>query len=218
MTITEIATYTTAKLGINDATTLALAKSYARARWAMLWNAASWRQSRMQENISVTAGTQDVTLNGNLEFATAARWAGNTELQAMHDLNALAVNPSGYDQTGTVAAFAQLPKDSSGNAVLRLFAIPASAQTLLVIGKAKVPALGDADSPTLIGADECLCAFTMGDLYQWQRQLAKAQVFFQEGTALLAKMQEIETGQAADNRRIIPTEQVLDDDQGGKWW
>lgn len=217
MTISEIASYCTDKLGITDSATTTLTKKFVRARWAMLWNSATFRQSRMEQTLSVAAGTQDVTLDPTFEFVTAARWAENQELMPVHDLNALAVNPVGYDQQGTVAGFTQLPKDSSGNARIRLFAIPSETKNLLVIGKAKVPTLADGDSPTLIGADEALCAFTMGDLYQWMRQLGKAQAFYGEGAALVQRMMEIETAQTPDNRRIIPQEQILEEDSPRLW-
>lgn len=217
MTLTEIADYCTAKIGITDNNTVDLAKTFIKARWAMIWNAATWRQSRMEQTVSVTAGTQDVTLDSNFEYPTAARWAGNLELIPTNDLSAFSTNPAAYDQTGTVAQYTQLPRDSSRNVVIRLLQKPDSTQNLLVIGKKKCPTLGDSDSPSLLGADETLCAFATGDLYQWLRQLGKAQMFFQEGTALLQKMTEIETAQVPEIRRIIPVEQVLDEDQPRLW-
>lgn len=218
MTLAQIATYCTNKLGITDTVTVALAKDFVQQRWRMLWNAYGWRQARHQQALTVSAGTQDVTLDSAFEFVTAARWAANQELLPVNDLSALSTNPVGYDQQGTVASFTQLPRDSSGNVVIRLFSTPAETKALLVIGKRKVTDLGDSDSPTLIGAAEALCAYTMADLYQWQRQLGKAQAFLEEASALFAKMVEIETSQTGELRRIIPIEQTLEEDSPALWW
>lgn len=57
----------------------------------------------------------------------------------------------------------------------------------------------------------------MGDLYQWIRQMSRAQVFFQEANALQARMIEIETAQTAEIRRVIPMEQVLEDESPRLW-
>lgn len=211
MTKGDIKTYATAKLGIADATALAQADTFAMARWAMIWNAALWRQSRYQTTQSVAAGTQDVALDPLFEFVTAARWADAQELLPMQDWSAFAADPAGYGTAGSPVSFIPLPKTSAGLAQIRLTRIPETAQNLLVLGKRKVPALTtDADAPLIPGVDECLVAFVMGDLYQWLRQLGRAQVFFEEGAALLGRMVEIETAQTSEIRRIIPIEQMLE--------
>lgn len=217
MTRAEIITYTTSKLGITDATAVAIAGTFLDARHAMIWNDEDWRQTRYQETIAVPAGTQDVTVGANCEFVKAARWADAYELTPMSDVSALAMHPSGYDTAGAVLAFTQLGKDSSGNVVIRLQQKPAEAKNLLVIGKRKVLALGASDTPPIPGEDMALCEFVMGDLYEWLRQLAKAQYFFAKGTELLAKMKEIETAQAGEIRRIIPMTQALEDENGSSF-
>jgi hypothetical protein len=219
MTKGEFKTYTTAKLGITDSTALARAGTFIEARWRMIWNAANWRQSRYQQTVAVSAGTQDVTLDSNFDFPTAFRWAEAYEVLPVNDLNALAMNPTGYDSTGQVVGVIPLGKDSSGNFVLRLVSKPAESKNLLVLGKRKcVNLTSDSDSPLIPGVDECLCAFVMGDLYQWIRQMNRAQAFFAEAQALLAKMVEIEMAQTAEIRRIIPVEQVLENDAPGLWF
>lgn len=218
MTKAEIKTYTTTKLGITDATALATADTFAMARWRMIWNAADWRQTRYQQALTVNAGTQDVTLESAFEFAKAYRWGGQFELLPINDTNALALNPAGYDTAGEVSAVIPLGKNSSGDVVLRLVPKPAVTRELLVIGKRKcVELTQDTDSPLIPGVDECLCAFVMGDLYQWIRQMGRAREFFAEGQALLAKMVEIEMQQTPEIRRIIPLEQQLEDDSPRLW-
>lgn len=218
MTLDDIATYTTSKLGITDAQAKAQAKLFAQMRHRMLWNEQNFRQTRTQAMVAVNAGTQDVTLPSEFEFVTACRWAGTQELPGISDFSALATNPSGYDATGPVLAFVPLGKDASGNAIIRLMQIPETGDSLLVIGKRKcVELVNGTDSPLIPGEDQVLCELVMGDLYEWLRQFSKAQAFAQRAAMLLQKMVEIETAQAAELRRLIPTEQVIDDDPSGSW-
>jgi hypothetical protein len=213
MTLAEIKTFTTSKLGITDAAALAQAELFVKHRWRMLWNTALWRQTRWQATVSVAAGTQDVTLPTEFDFVTAMRWAGQQELVGVSDLSALASDPAGYDQSGPVLAFIPLAKDTDGNCVVRLLQKPKETKSLLVIGKRKCVELSaSTDSPLIPGADQVLCEAVMGDLYEWIRQLSKAQVFFSKATTLIEKMKEIETAQASEIRRIIPIEQQLDAD------
>jgi hypothetical protein len=215
MTRTETISYCTGKLGIADATATAKAGEFYDARWSMLWNEEDWRQTRYQETVAVTAGTQDITLGANCEFVKACRWAGTHELLPISDVAALATNPAGYDTSGPVLGFVPLGKTSAGLVQIRLMQIPAEAKNLLVIGKRKVLALAGSDTPPIPGADQVLNEWVMGDLYEWLRQMTKAQYFFQKGGILLQKMKDIETQQAAEIRRIIPLEQQLDGHLGG---
>lgn len=216
MTRGEIKSYCAAKLGINDVTTLAQAETFTIHRWRMLWNNQDWRQARHADSVEVAAGTQEVTLPDEFEFVKACRWAGQNELLPLNDISAFMRDPAGYDQLGLPMAFSQIGKDSTGAARIRLQRAPQQAGTLLVIGKRKCVNLAtDDDSPLLPGVDECLCAFVMGDLEQWQRQFTKAREFFTEANALLAKMVEIETAQTSEIRQIIPIEQQLGD---GETW
>lgn len=214
MTKGQIKAYCTAKLGITDATALAIAGTFVDARWQMIWNNADWRQARYQQTLAVSAGTQDVELDANFELPKAYRWGGDTELLPLNDVNALALNPAGYDAAGPVNGVVPLGKNSSGVFVLRLVSIPTETKNLFVIGKRKCVALSsDSDSPLIPGVDECLCAYVMGDLYQWIRQFTKAREFFTEANALLQKMVEIEMAQTAEIRRIIPVEQILEESE-----
>ncbi len=212
MTVSDIQNYTSSKLGMTDSVTKAQALTFITARHKMIWNAALWKQARWQATVSVNASQQDVTLPSEFEFATAVRWAdGKSELFPTTDLAAFSQNPQGYDAAGTVGAFARLARDGSGNEVLRLFQVPQTAQSMLVLGKRKCVDMVNPTDPTLIpGEDECLCAFVMGDLYQWLRQFGKAQQFFQEATTLLQKMVEIEIGQTAGIIQLVPMEQQFD--------
>jgi hypothetical protein len=210
MTRAEIITYCTSKLGITDTAAQTQAALFIDQRHGTIWNEEDWRQTRYQETIAVAAGTQDVTVGANCEFVKACRWAEAYELLPLSDASALALNPPGYDASGPVLGFVPLGKNSGGQVQIRLMQKPAESKNLLVLGKRKVLALGVSDTPPIPGEAECLCEFVMGDLYEWLRQFDKAQYFLSKAAILLQKMKDIETAQAGEVRRIIPTVQVLD--------
>ena len=218
MTKAEIISFCCGKLGIADATAQAQAALFVDARHSMLWNEHDWRQARFQQTLSVTAGTQDVTLDSNFEIVRGARWAGQSELLPTNDAAALALNPEGYDTTGPVLGFIPLGKDASGNVVIRLVQKPAETKTLLVFGKRKVVALGSSDTPPIPGEDMALVEFVMADLYEWLRQGSKADRFLQKGMGLLERMRGIEVEQSGEIRRIIPYVQELDSHEGAGDW
>lgn len=210
MTRTEIINYVTAKLGLTDSATQTLAGTFVDARHAMIWNEENWRQTRYQETVAVTSGTQDITLGANCEFVIAARWADRYELLPTSGAAALQMNAMGYDTGGPVLGFEPLGKDTSGNCKIRLLQIPQQSANLLVLGKRKVLALSGSDTPPIPGEDQALCEFVMADLYEWLRQASKAQYYLGKAGILLQKMKDIETAQSGEIRRIIPQEQVLD--------
>jgi len=223
MTLAEIKTYTTGKVGVTDATALAQAELFCKARWRMIWNEADWKQARYQEAVAVNAGTQDVSLNARFDLVKTCRWAGLNEIAGINDMVAMALDPVGYDGSGTPVAFIPLGKTAPGGVLqVRLVRKPNVAGTLLVIGKRKPIELttdtADADKVQEVpipGASECLCEFVMGDLYEWLRQFSKAEYFFRKGGLLLEKMKELETVQAGEVRRIVPYVQLLEDEPIG---
>lgn len=218
MNLGQIKDYTAAMIGISDTATKAQAGEFAKARWRMIWNSQPWRQARWQQTVAVSSGTQDVTLESQFEFVTHCRWNGTVELTPITDGTAMAANPQGFDQAGAVGSFAQLGKNSSGDVVVRLFGIPNESKNLLVLGKRKCVELSaDGDTPLLPGVDECLIAYTLGDLYQWLRQMTKAGALYQEGAAHLAKMVEIEKEQSAGIVRVIPYVQELETEPDNSW-
>lgn len=88
---------------------------------------------------------------------------------------------------------------------IRLFYIPKSETTLRILGKRKCSALTfDQEEPEIRNIDNCLIAFALGDLWARRRQLGKANIFYQEGAALLHELAKLETVQAANNSRFIP--------------
>ena len=101
---------------------------------------------------------------------------------------------------------------------LRLIEIPTAEVVLRVLGKRSVPTFSsDNDAPGLSGLTNCLIAFAQGDMLQRERQYAKAQALFGEGTLLLDQLKRQETVQMAHTQQIVPATGYADDcDLGGK--
>ena len=219
MTLADIVTYTTTKLGFDDLTAREAAAKFAAGRWAMIWNHAIWRQSRVSATVAIEPGAQEIVLPAEIDLVHAVRIGGDRMLEPTLDLDALWLDPAGRDQPGTTATFSVLGKNAQGLTRIRLHRPPLAASTLLVLGKtAPTPLVADTDQPMGIpGADECLIAFVLGDLHQWQRQSSKAPAFFEEANALLLKSVEQETHQNAETRRLIPPVQMLEGDGDYGW-
>jgi hypothetical protein len=230
MTLAEIKTYCTSKLGIADATALSMAELFAKQRWRTLWNEADWKQARYEQALVVASNTQDVTLDTKFDTVKAVRYSDAQELPSVSDMTAFMLDPAAYhfigspnNQFGTPVAFVPLGRQAvTGALQIRLIRATAQQCNLLVIGKCKPIELttGAVDSENvqevpIPGGSECLCEFVMGDLYEWLRQFDKAEWYQKRAAILLEKMKEIETAQASEVRRIIPTEQVLEGWGGG---
>lgn len=206
MTLAQIAAYACLKVQLSDATTLTTAKSFAAARWRMLWDAADWRQARHATTQTVEAGVQDVTLNADFGLIQAASWNGDTELPVVSERSLLAADASALAATGTPGGYVVLPK-VAGVCRLRLIPTPTMAGELMVIGKRNCPALeADTDEPDLPGAAESLCSFVEGDLWRSIfRQFSKGQACYDEANALLLRMRDLETNQSTNAWRIVPS-------------
>jgi hypothetical protein len=213
MNLDAIVDYACTKLGFNDLTAREAAAKFADGRWAMVWNHAIWRQSRAVTSVAVEANQQEVVMPPEIDLVHAVRLGADQMLEPTLDIDALWLDAAGRDQPGATVAFMVLGKNAEGRTRLRLLRPPAQATTLLVLGKLPAPRLlVGTDAPMGVpGAAECLVAFVLGDLHQWQRQFSKAEAFFQEANALLLKSVEQETHQNAETRRIMPQAQQLED-------
>jgi hypothetical protein len=190
---------------MTDNLTKAQAKTFAQLRWKMIWDDTNWRQARHEVEATIAANTEEVTLPAEVETVIMARIDGNREIFPTTDLVAMSSDPSGIGSPGMTLAFSNYAKDSAGNARVRLHRPLDQARTILFVCKRKcVELVNDSDTPLISGIDQCLIAFVMGDLYEWVRQMGKAQLKYQEGIGLLGKMQEIETQQSGRIVRIIP--------------
>lgn len=114
------------------------------------------------------------------------------------------IDPTLFNDSGAVVNFLVLPKTSSGQAQIRLLRKPSESKSLLILGKLKVVALADSDSPKINGIDNVLLAMVEGDMLEHTRQYAKAQIKFQEAMNHLNIAKDLEKHQSASVTRIIP--------------
>jgi hypothetical protein len=96
---------------------------------------------------------------------------------------------------------------------IRVFGMPTQATTLRILGKRPYQALDyGTEEPFLRNSENCLIAFTRGDLLRRGGENANAQLAFQEAAAMLQELKDVEAVQAANNQRIMP-----DSGYGPEW-
>jgi len=203
MTKTALAQFIGDKLQKTDADSLTLLKSFIDRRYEMIWDSGMWREALGTTSYSVAADDEDITLNSTVDFPVAASWDNDGIYPVNYEM-VFQIEPDEFNQSGTPTTFIVLPKDSSGNAVIKLVRKPNIAKTLLVLGKLKITALGDTDSPKVNGITNTLLAYVEADMLEHVRQYGKAQAKLNEAASQMALMRDLEVGQAAKETRIIP--------------
>ena len=203
MTKSSIAQFVADKLQKTDQGSLNLLKSFIDRRYEMIWNSALWREALGTTSYSVAADTEEVTLNTAVHFPVAASW-DDEEITPIDYSAVFRIDPKLFSETGKVANFIVLSNASTGEAKIRLLRKPKEAKTLLVLGKLKITELTDNDSPLINGIDNSLLSFVEGDMLEHLRQYQKAQVKFQEASAQLMIVKDLETHQSSSDTRIIP--------------
>lgn len=203
MTKTSIAQFVADKLQKSDSGSIVILKSFIDRRYEMIWNSALWRESQGTTSYTVAADTQEVTLESTVDFPVSARW-DDKEITPMDYSAVFQIDPTLFNDAGAVANFLVLPKDSSGNAKIKLLRKPDVGKSLLILGKLKIVELGDADSPKINGIDNVLVAMVEGDMLEHTRQYQKAQVKFTEAMNHLNIAKDLENHQSASQTRIIP--------------
>jgi len=88
---------------------------------------------------------------------------------------------------------------------LRVGERPAENTQVKLLVKARTPDWGDREPPPIRGAENALLAFALGDMEQRQRQFARANEYFAEGTQLLQNLMAAEADQTVERSRLIPT-------------
>ena len=204
MTRLEIAQHVADTLQKTDTDSMALLKKFVDRRYDMIWNSALWRETLGTTSYSVAASTSEVTLNSTVNFPVSIAWDENEIIPSNYE-QVFQVDPGLFSDTGTPTNFIVLPKDADGNSVIRLIRTPDTAKTLLVLGKLKLVALADSDSPKISGVDNALLAFVESDMLRHLRQYGKAQVTLQEAAGQMQLMRDLETAQAAKVSRLIPS-------------
>jgi hypothetical protein len=190
------------------------AKKSLNFHWRIIWDNQLWAQSRFEQELDTVSGVADYDLNGQCGIVVGVR-SGEEALIGVGDSFAMQTAPDRlYSQSGRPRYFLVLPRGGSGPKI-RLLPTPDGVQALHVIGKKRFAQLGDADEPSITGAEQVLLFLVTGDLYKMMRQNAKAQAEYSAGMAHLQKMVEIEQQQQQTIHRIVPDVSCYESDYGG---
>ena len=208
MTKTSMANFVADKLQKTDQGSIDLLKSFIDRRYEMIWDSALWRSSLGTTSYTVAIDTEEVTLESTVDFPVAAVW-DDKEIAPTSYSSVFRLDPTLFNDSGAVVNFIVIAKSSAGAAKIKLLRKPKESKTLLILGKLKMTALTDNDSPEINGIDNALLSFVEGDMLEHLRQYGKAQVKFQEASGLMQIAKDMETHQSASDIRIIP--EVKDD-------
>lgn len=206
MTLADMATYVTAKLGQTDATSVSMCKDFIRRRYDMVWNAFPWKDSQIFTSTTISNSTASIQLPTGTERIISIRAGGNTFLEPIDSVTLLQLDPQIIEREGTPVYYSESYDYTASKRIVSLYPIPAVTTALYIVGKrAMLPLTSDGDSPVLRNLDNCLMAFAQADMLQRQRQYAKAKELVEEGAALLEAAKKVELEQAALPRRTKTT-------------
>jgi len=228
MTLTDLASFITAKLSDTSDDSVSLCKDFINRRYQMIWDSGLWIESIGVASKAVAAEDETITIDSapsitfyqsssapstKVDFPVAIKFTKTGVDDGVNILNEnwmtfFQIDPNAWENISTRRAnptnFINLPKDGSGNCRVKPVPVPSAAGTLFVLGKLNWVALGDTDTPTLNGIDNALLAFAEGDMLERGRQYGKAQVKFTEAASHIGIMRDMETGQKQNIGRIIP--------------
>ena len=228
MTLTDLASFITAKLSDTSDDSVSLCKDFINRRYQMIWDSGLWIESIGVASKAVAAEDETITIDSapsitfyqsssapstKVDFPVAIKFTETGKDDGVDILNEnwmtfFQIDPNAWENIATRRAnptnFINLPKDGSGNCRIKPVPVPSAAGTLFVLGKLNWVALGDTDTPTLNGIDNALLAFAEGDMLERGRQYGKAQVKFTEAASHIGIMRDMETGQKQNIGRIIP--------------
>ena len=228
MTLTDLASFITAKLSDTSDDSVSLCKDFINRRYQMIWDSGLWIESIGVASKAVAAEDETITIDSapsitfyqsssapstKVDFPVAIKFTKTGVDDGVNILNEnwmtfFQIAPNAWEHISTRRAnptnFINLPKDGSGNCRVKPVPVPSAAGTLFVLGKLNWVALGDTDTPTVNGIDNALLAFAEGDMLERGRQYGKAQVKFTEAASHIGIMRDMETGQKQNIGRIIP--------------
>lgn len=216
-----IAQFVANKMQKSDSATLDIIKNFVDRRYEMIWDTTLWRQTLATTTYTVAVDTEDLTLNSTVDFPVSARW-NDLEIIPMDYQAVFQVDPTLFNDSGSVTNFIVLPRDSSGNSRIKLLRKPNEEKSLLVLGKQKItadgntwttssststdvlPQMADTGEPVINGIENALLAFVEGDTLEHMRQYGKAQIKFQEASGQLTVARDLDNHQAARVSSIVP--------------
>lgn len=213
MTRDDIVSFACNKLGVTDATSTSRCNDFVQRRFQMIYDMESWRDTlKLVTGLSVDT-TGVLNLPSNIDRVLGIRSTGDHALDPVDSVFLMKYDPTIFERTGDPLAFEEFSDSSSSFAKkIRVWPIPTSTTALILVGKMSCPTLGASDSPSTFirNIDNCLVAYSQGDMLQRMRQYGKAQQLYQEAASLLEVMRGVENQQAARQWIIIPDAEAID--------
>ena len=189
----QIVDHATRLVGMEDPAARDIAWEFLRNRWSMVWGSQLWRTGLKTATFGPDYYREFLTLPSVPEMVSE-------------------VSTNGIQYFPESVAGPDSPRFTVDGPTILLTPPLISGASAFV--RYKMPA-ADLEETTLIplpGAAECLLAYVTGDLYEYMRQMAKAQVKLQEGTALLERMRLTEVAQRAHISTLVPSDSLRWDD------
>lgn len=156
---------------------------------------------QVRGEVGTTEDFETITLNGTTEATGTKLWTTITHIGKPTTVGRMTVTNS--DDTELVVLW---PKETARQHVrIQLHETPNTSKTLLLLGKRRPRELWeDADAPILRNIDNALLAYSEGDMLEYGKQYAKAQVKFQEAAGHVAVMRSLDSDQEGRIARIVP--------------
>jgi len=185
----QIVDHATRLVGMEDPAARDIAWEFLLNRWSMVWGAQLWRTGLKTATFGPDDPRDTLTLPSVPEMVSEVSTDG---------IQYFPESVAGPDSARFVVdgpTITLVPPLTAGASAFVRFKVPAA----------------ELEETTLIplpGAAECLLAYVTGDLYEYMRQMAKAQVKLQEGTALLERMRLTEVARRSHLATLIPSESL----------
>ena len=204
LTLAQMASFITGKIGQYDSTAIALCKQYLGARYQMVWDNFFWRDSQTTATVTLLAGATTIQLP--MERMVTLR-GPNGLLDPVDETFLIETDPTMVDTAvGPPQYYSEITQPPSGPTptkyMARIYPTPDINYSIYVFGKRACPGFsGDTDVSQLRNCDNAIIAYAMGDMLERLRQYAKAQAKFTEAQSLLEEAKAVETAQANRPRR-----------------
>src|SRR5436190_5421204 len=202
MSLSEMASFITRKVGQFDPASVSLCKGFLDNRYRMVWDAFFWADSQLVAPSSLGAGNSSCDYPTDMDRITSIRAGGDHFLDPVSQSFLIESYPKIFEQQGVPIYYDENTMVGPNLYAITVYPTPAVNTALLIYGKRKCPGLSnDSDESLLRNCDNCIIAYAMGDMLERQRQYGKAQSKFTEAGALLEEAKKVEQEQANQPRR-----------------
>lgn len=200
MTLLEIAQFVTGKLTLLDSNSLALCKSFVNARYQTIADSFQWQDVQMTVQLGLDSGENVKALPDEMGRVVAIRSNDDTFLDPVNVNLLMQTDPTIFERTGLPTVYLENYDSTQNQRQITVYPITEAPISLFIVGRRKLPALGNNDESVIRNIDNVLIAFGRYDMLQRMRQDGKAELALTEANALLQAAQNQETSQGNQPR------------------